>query len=59
MTEQGRRELARAFLRLLRRDEPGMIWRLLPDEREAILDGGTATSAGSGRDLDPLEDGAE
>ena len=59
MTPQARRQLEQAFLRILRRSEPGMVWRLLPDEREAVRDVGTATSPGSRRDLDALEDGAE
>ena len=59
MTARARRELEQTFLRILRRREPGMVWRLLPDEREPFRDVSPATSAGSGRDLDPLEDGAE
>jgi hypothetical protein len=59
MTPQARHELEQAFLRILRAREPDLFWRLLPDEGQAVLDGGTAAGARSSGDDDVIEDGGE
>ena len=60
MTPIARRELEQAFLRVLRAREPSYVWRVLPpDELDAILDGSTLASAGSGRDNGSIKDGGE
>ena len=60
MSPNARRELEQAFVRLLRVREPGYVFRVLtPDELDAILDGGTFASAGSGSDDRAIEDGGE
>ena len=60
MTPIAHRELEQAFLRILRAREPGYLWHVLPpDELDAILDGGTLASAGSGSDDGAIEHGGE
>ena len=59
MTSQARRELQQTFLRILRAREPGLVWTLLPDEAESVLDGSAPTSARSGSDDDVVDNGAE
>lgn len=60
MSPNARQELEQAFLRILRAREPGFVFRVLtPDELDAILDGGTFASTGSGSDDGTIENGAE
>ena len=59
VTPQARRELEQAFLRILRAREPRMVWTLLPDEPQAVLDRSTTASTGGGRDDDAIENGGE
>ena len=48
MTPEARRELAKAFIRILRAREPGLVWTLTPDDAQPVLGRAPLPEPGAG-----------